>query len=251
LKLLCRKGILPLMRLRCLRTGARTLLGGKMDEHEAREKSMLLLYERHILTRIIERMPQWITPDVLTYTSLLASFAILPTYWMAAANPAWVFAASFLLIVHWFTDSTDGGLAIYRKQPRPRYGHYVDHSFDMIMILMLGLGLGISGILAQSTAVALIIILYLFSLHSAFVGQIKGVYQIAYLGFGMTEGRLLVILLQTSWFLFPGAAFLGIPVAELAARGAIGVMAAALLVLAVRTIVQLKREDEQALRKRR
>ena len=78
----------------------------------------------------------------MTALGVLAAFGIAAAYLLSNGDPAWLWAASALLVVHWLGDSLDGTLARVRKAERPTYGYYLDHLVDAVATAVIGLGLG-------------------------------------------------------------------------------------------------------------
>jgi hypothetical protein len=83
-------------------------------------------------------------PDHLTALGVLAALGVATAYVLSNGDSAWLWAASALLVVHWFGDSLDGTLARVRKSERPTYGYYLDHLVDALATAMIGIGLGLS-----------------------------------------------------------------------------------------------------------
>ena len=81
-------------------------------------------------------------PDHLTALGVLAAVGIAAAYALSNRDPAWLWAASGLLVVHWLGDSLDGTLARVRRAERPRYGYYLDHLVDAFATALIGIGLG-------------------------------------------------------------------------------------------------------------
>jgi phosphatidylglycerophosphate synthase len=88
-----------------------------------REKTFLLARpEARVLGWIAARLPRAVKPDHLTVLGVLAAAGIAAAYALTNRDPAWLWAASGLLVVHWLGDSLDGTLARVRRTERPTYG---------------------------------------------------------------------------------------------------------------------------------
>jgi phosphatidylglycerophosphate synthase len=121
-----------------------------------REKTFLLARpEGRVLEWIARRLPAWVMPDHLTALGVLAAVGIAAAYALSNRDPVWLWAASGLLVVHWFGDSLDGTLARVRKSERPRYGYYLDHLVDAIATALIGIGLGLSPYMLLATGLVL------------------------------------------------------------------------------------------------
>lgn len=117
-------------------------------------------------------------------------------YALAWVHPLFLHVVNLLLLVNWFGDSLDGTLARYRNRQRPRYGFYVDHMVDMFGALFLLGGLGLSGYMSLGVAVALLTAYYLVSINVYLTTYTLGVFKISYGGFGGTELRILLGLVN-------------------------------------------------------
>jgi phosphatidylglycerophosphate synthase len=155
--------------------------------------------EMKILVWIIPRLPRWVTPDGLTLLGILCAFGMLAGYALARQQRSFLWLNCFLLVVHWFADSTDGALAKFRKRPRPRYGHYVDRICDFITLTCISLGLSLYGIPALN-AILLLIGYALLFVHSLITYQFQGLMQESFGLFGPTEARLVVFILNIHLF---------------------------------------------------
>ena len=78
-----------------------------------RQKAFLLAGpEQRALHWLAARMPARVLPDHLTALGVLAALGIAGAYLASNADPAWLWVASALLVVHWLGDSLDGTLAL-------------------------------------------------------------------------------------------------------------------------------------------
>jgi phosphatidylglycerophosphate synthase len=115
-------------------------------------------------------------------------YALVP---LLPAAPALVVAC---LAAHWFGDSLDGTVARVRKQPRPRYGFYVDHVVDAVGAAALLGGLALSGVMTPVIALALLAAYFLLCVEVFLASQTIGTFTMSYFGIGPTELRLLLAL---------------------------------------------------------
>ena len=212
------------------------------------DDSILRPLERAATDWIIRHYPKWVTPDFLTYTSLLTGPLMLLFYYLSQKNVALIWAASFFLIINWIADSTDGGLARFRNKLRPNYGHYVDHAFDMLVTMCIGLGLGFSPVLRMKTGLAMVFLFFLWSLHSSISSSVTKMFQLAYFKIGPTELRLMILIGQTFWLFYPNLITAKFNFVEAATRWFIGLAVAVLVFEAAKTIIKLRKKDEASLK---
>jgi phosphatidylglycerophosphate synthase len=159
-------------------------------DHVREHRSLLASAERRLLVAIARRLPAWVSSDALTLLGLVSmpaaayAFAAMPrTRWACAA-----FALA--LAANWFGDSLDGTLARVRRQPRPRYGYYVDHVIDLAGTAMLIGGMAASGWMHASVAAALLASYFLVAAETYLATQAAGTFRLSFAGIGPTELRI-------------------------------------------------------------
>lgn len=152
--------------------------------------------ERPAIQFLSEKMPGWVTPDMLTLIGFLAAILIAVSYWLSNLNPAFLWLASFGFLLNWFGDSLDGSLARFRKIERPRFGYFIDHTVDAITQFIIGIGIGLSPYVDLRFALFLVTGYLLVSIHTYITIYIKGIFKISYGGCGPTEIRVLAIMVN-------------------------------------------------------
>jgi phosphatidylglycerophosphate synthase len=163
-----------------------------------RQKTFLLAApEARALDWMARRLPRRITPDHLTILGVLAAFGIAAAYLLSNRDPAWLWAASALLVVHWLGDSLDGTLARVRKAERPTYGYYLDHLVDAVATAVIGIGLGLSPYMLAVSGLVLVVAYLVLSINTYLETQALGVFSLGYGRLGPTEARLGLIALNT------------------------------------------------------
>jgi archaetidylinositol phosphate synthase len=202
-----------------------------MAEDAPREKSFLLArHEARVLDWLAHRVPARITPDHMTMLGVVAALGIGAAYWLSGRDPAWLWAASGLLLVHWLGDSLDGTLARVRRIERPKYGYYLDHLVDAGATIAIGAGLGLSPYMSLTTALAIVIAYLALSINTYLETQVFGVFTLGYGRFGPTEARAGLIALNL--LLLAGAT----SVLDVAGLALAGLMLLGLAVRAVRNL---------------
>ena len=222
--------------------------------HSEREASFLLAkVEKRLLTAIARRLPRWALPDDLTALGVLSAVGIFAAYLLSNHDPAWLWVASGLLVLHWLGDSLDGTLARVRATQRPRYGYYLDHLVDAISTVLIGLGLGLSPFMLLSVGTLIVVAYLVLSINVYLESQALGRFSIGYGRLGPTEGRLALIalntlLVSTGGF---GFTFLGTDVSalDLAGIAAAVVMIALVGARAVRNLRELAAAEPAATRR--
>jgi phosphatidylglycerophosphate synthase len=202
-----------------------------------RTKTFLLArHEARLLERIARRLPAWVAPDGMTALGVAAAVGIGAAYWLTARDPAWLWVASGLLIVHWLGDSLDGTLARVRGIERPRYGYYLDHLVDAGATIVIGAGLGLSPYMSLVTGLAIVIAYLALSINTYLETQVFGVFSLGYGRVGPTEARAALIALNLALLAGATSQVAGRGLIDLAGLAIAGVMAAGLGVRAARNL---------------
>ncbi len=222
--------------------------------HATREPSFLLAGpEKRLLHAIARRLPKRVLPDDLTALGVLSAIAICACYVLSNEDPAWLWAASGLLVVHWFGDSLDGTLARVRGIGRPRYGYYLDHLVDAVSTVAIGLGLGLSPYMLLSVGTLIVVGYLMLSINVYLESQALGRFSIGYGKIGPTEARILLIGLNTALVLGGGLGFelggLGLSVLDLAGTAVVALMVVVLVGRARRNLAELAAVEPAASRR--
>jgi archaetidylinositol phosphate synthase len=217
----------------------------------AREKTFLLARpEARALEWLARRLPVRVKPDHMTALGVLAAFGIAAAYLLSNRDPAWLWAASALLVVHWLGDSLDGTLARVRKAERPTYGYYLDHLVDAVATALIGLGLGLSPYLLLATGLVIVVAYLVLSINTYLETHAFGVFSLGYARLGPTEARLGLIALNTALALGLGlqttVAGLGVTLLDAIGLGAAALMLGGLLWRAARNLRVLAEREPYA-----
>ena len=148
----------------------------------------------------------------MTVVGIIGSLVTFFSYWLTNIDRSFLWLASLGFVINWFGDSLDGTIARYRKEERPKYGFFIDHTIDAISQVFVFTGLGLSPYVRLEVAL-LALIGYLLMTILAYVGAfVSGEFKISYAKIGPTEMRLIAILANTSFY------FVGNPVIEIASK---------------------------------
>ncbi|MDN5296483.1 MAG: hypothetical protein PWQ71_589 [Bacteroidota bacterium] len=152
------------------------------------------------MTFLVQRIPAWMTSDILTAIGFSGSIIILSGFVLAA-----YFGEGYLLlgilgyIISWFGDSLDGRVAYYRKQPRKWYGFALDITVDWIGVILMGLGFMIYVSSTYKIIGVLFVVLYGWEILTAQLRyKITGKYSIDSGILGPTEVRIIISLILIS-----------------------------------------------------
>ncbi len=173
-----------------------------VTNHKRQTDTLLSFIEKPVLKFLASKLPNFITPDFLTVTGIIGSLLTGLGYYLSSYSNYYLWLASFGLIVNWFGDSLDGTLARFRHIERPKYGFFIDHTLDSVSMVIIGIGVGLSPY-ARFDFVLLALVGYLLISILVYIKTfINGVFLISYYGFGPTEVRLFIILVNILVFYF-------------------------------------------------
>jgi phosphatidylglycerophosphate synthase len=107
-----------------------------------RERTNILKkHEQNLLAFLVQRVPTWMTPNVLTGIGMIGTLIVMGCFILAH-----FYCRTFLLLgilgflINWFGDSLDGRVAYYRNIPRKWYGFSLDFIVDWIANICIGIG---------------------------------------------------------------------------------------------------------------
>lgn len=206
-----------------------------MDDVPRQKTFLLAGPEARVLEWLARRLPARVTPDHMTVLGVLAAIGIGVAYALSR-DPAWLWVASGLLVVHWVGDSLDGTLARVRRIERPGYGYYLDHLVDAGATIVIGIGLGLSPHMGVVTGLAIVIAYLALSINTYLETHVFGVFSLGYGRFGPTEARLGLIVLNAALACGLTYSIAGLSMIDLAGLGIAGLMVAALGVRAARNL---------------
>lgn len=109
---------------------------------EGRKRTNLLRgIEQKILAYLVRIIPNWVTPNFLTFIGFLGSIFISISFVFASLyDELFLLVAVLGFVINWFGDSLDGRLAYYRNHPRRWYGFVLDITVDFLGTVLIGLG---------------------------------------------------------------------------------------------------------------
>lgn len=174
--------------------------------------SLVGAVERKALAWLVRRVPTRMTPDTLTAFGIFGAAVTLAGYVLTTWSAGFLWLASLGLVFHWLGDSLDGNLARFRKIERPKYGYFLDQTIDVIGNLLICLGMGLSPYVRMDIALLALAGYHALSIYSLVKACVSGEFHISLVGWGPTEMRLLIILMNTMIFFFgaPEFAFAGL-----------------------------------------
>lgn len=167
------------------------------------QTSILNAYEKKVLVWLAERMPAWVTSDMLTFVGFLGSLVMFTGYCLANLNIYWMWLSCLGLFINWFGDSLDGSLARVRNTQRKTYGFFVDHTIDVINEVIMFVGVGVSPMINLTFAMSGLIGYLMLSIYVYINCHLKGEMRLTYGGFGPTELRIIMALINIAYMYIP------------------------------------------------
>jgi archaetidylinositol phosphate synthase len=162
--------------------------------------SVLAEPETQTLNWLCERLPSNVLPDHLTAVGIAGAFITFCSYIASYHNSAFLWVASFGLVLNWFGDSLDGSLARYRHQEKLRYGYFLDCMTDAFCCLLVMAGLGFSSFVRMDVALFSAIGYYMLCIYVFLNHHVTGIHKLSFGPLGPTEMRLGLISLNIWMF---------------------------------------------------
>jgi phosphatidylglycerophosphate synthase len=167
------------------------------------QTSILNPLEKKVLVYLAERMPKWVTSDMLTLIGFIGALIMAAGYSLSNLNLHWLWLSCFGLFVNWFGDSLDGSLARVRNTQRKTYGFFIDHNIDVINETIMFIGVGCSPLVNMSFAMFALIAYLMLSVYVYIDCHLKGEMRLSYSGLGPTEFRLMLIIVNICFMYIP------------------------------------------------
>ena len=175
------------------------------DKKQAKriQTSILSAAEKKVLVWLAERIPAWVTSDMLTLVGFLGALIMAAGYCLSNLNLHWLWLSCFGLAVNWFGDSLDGSLARVRNTQRKTYGFFIDHNVDVVNEVIMFVGVGCSPMVNMSFAMMALVAYFMLSVYVFIDCHLKGEMRLTYGGLGPTEFRIILVILNILFMYIP------------------------------------------------
>lgn len=167
------------------------------------QTSILSASEKKVLVWLAERMPSWVTSDMLTFVGFLGALVMATGYALSNLNIHWLWLACLGLFINWFGDSLDGSLARVRNAQRKTYGFFIDHNVDVINETIMFIGVGCGPLVNMSFAMLALVGYFMLSIYVYIDCHLKGEMRLTYGGLGPTEFRIILALINIIFMYVP------------------------------------------------
>ncbi len=161
-------------------------------------QSILHAPEEWLKSRLLPWVPRHIETYHLTLMTVFWA-ALIPFFsLLARARIDWLWAVSLMIVLQYITDLLDGAIGRQRNTGLVKWGYYMDHFLDFAFLCAILIGYAV--LLPQQYRTELFFIMAMFSgymVNSFLSFACTNKFQIAYMGIGPTEIRLVFIAVNT------------------------------------------------------
>ncbi|MCC3245313.1 hypothetical protein LG047_08250 [Methylocystis sp. WRRC1] len=158
-----------------------------------RGQSFLNGLEQRFLQEIVRDLPHWVTPSHLSLFGASAAAIVAGALFGANSYPWLIWLIPAAMTMNWLGLSLDLPLARLNGAELPRAGmaHHLAELFSHLLII---LAYGFSPYLTFRSATIILVCYLLFSSYTYIRAATRHVEQMAYIGIGVTEFRVLLAL---------------------------------------------------------
>jgi archaetidylinositol phosphate synthase len=149
--------------------------------------------EKRLLDKIAYRVYKYTTTDQLSLLGILGFVFVAISYQFAKTNLNWLHIASLGIFLHWFGDSLDGRVAKLRDEPRPKFGHYLDHILDAISVVVILVGFQVAELSHTQFWLLTLVSILLLTTHIHLRTSVTREFNFTSSKIGPTELRLILI----------------------------------------------------------
>lgn len=169
------------------------------------QTSILNAAEKKALVYLAGKQPKWVNSDTLTFIGFIGAVLVGAGYLLSNLSIQWLWLSNFGLLVNWYGDSLDGTIARVRKQQRPIYGFYLDHTVDCVNEMIMFCCAGASVMCHNFIAALFCYIFYLLLTNNVNVNaHLRGEFKLTYAKLGPTEFRIIIFLANLVFMYIPG-----------------------------------------------
>ncbi len=174
---------------------------------DRKRTNILIKPEQAFITYLVKRVPNFISPNLLTAIGMMGSALVLLGFVLAIySNHFFLILGIIGLFINWLGDSLDGRIAYYRNIPRKWYGFSLDIIMDWLGTVLIGLGYFLYAKDEHELIAFLFVALYGWSMIIAQLRyKITDIYTIDAGLVGPTEVRVVIALIILLEILFPNS----------------------------------------------
>ncbi len=173
------------------------------------QTSLLNGLEKRLLVWMAERMPRWVSSDMMTAIGVQGALLCGVGFALTNYSIYWLWLSCIGLALNWFGDSLDGTIARVRQQQRPLYGYYIDHNMDTITEAMMFIGAGLSPLMNMGVALGCYAAYLAITVYVSINAHLKNEFKLTYGKLGPTEFRLIIFVVNILLMYVPSLAAFG------------------------------------------
>ena len=158
------------------------------------QTSLLNASEKKVLVWIANRLPAWVSSDMMTWLGVFGAFLCGLGFALTYFSIYWLWLSVGGLFIHWLGDSLDGNIARVRHHQRPLYGYYLDHNVDTITEGFMFVGAGLSPLMHMSIALAIYAAYLAMTVYVSINAHLKSEFKLTYGKLGPTEFRVIIAI---------------------------------------------------------
>jgi hypothetical protein len=163
------------------------------DSRPQHNQSFLAATEQRLVRAIVPQLPPSLTPLRLTKIAIagavITAIGLIGCRW----TMLWLPLVPIGVFLNWFGIVFDGAVAVYRNDMNARVGFY-GHACDLFSQMLIIVAFGLSPFLSIESAFVVLICYLLFSAYTYIRVIARHVQQMAYIGLGATEFRILMVV---------------------------------------------------------
>jgi hypothetical protein len=163
--------------------------------------------EQKALAFLVQRIPSWISSDMLTGIGFGGNILTFSSFLLAAyVSTPYLLLGVLGYAISWFGDSLDGRIAYYRHKARKWYGFSLDITVDWLGVILMGLGFVVYTEGPWEIVGFGFVVLYGWEMITTSVRyKVTGKYSIDSGLLGPTEVRIVISLILIGEVLFKGS----------------------------------------------
>ncbi|OGK29822.1 hypothetical protein A3B50_03360 [Candidatus Roizmanbacteria bacterium RIFCSPLOWO2_01_FULL_40_42] len=166
--------------------------------HTKVNESLFYFLDKKMIKWAVPRLPKFLNGYNLTLFTILWSFLMIVFGYLAQFDINWLWALSLIIVLHWFTDTVDGSVGVYRKTGLIRWGYYMDHFLDFVFLCCFLIAY--SFIIPDDLKYLLFFALAIYGsymVNSFLQFAVTNEFRISYFRIGPTEIRIVMIIINT------------------------------------------------------
>jgi len=163
--------------------------------------------EQKALAFLVQRIPSWISSDMLTGIGFGGNILTFLSFLLSAyVSTPYLLLGVLGYAISWFGDSLDGRIAYYRHKARKWYGFSLDIAVDWLGVILMGLGFVVYTDGPWEIVGFGFVVLYGWEMITTLVRyKVTDKYSIDSGLFGPTEVRIVISLILIGEVLFKGS----------------------------------------------